>query len=232
MGGPLSEEQNRRFTVDFDPAYFADRAAAGELLDPLETFRLIHRTNHWGASESRSGPGSSVAQTGVLQRELPALLTRLGVRSLLDLPCGDGNWLSSLALPGISYTGADLVPELIARNRTAHPGRRFEVLDLTTDLLPAADLVLCRDCLVHLSFADIGRALANLRRAPLTWLLTTTFPGQPQNEDIVTGDWRPINLTTAPFNLPEPDWVLNEQCTENNGRFSDKSLGLWRINRL
>jgi SAM-dependent methyltransferase len=228
----MTEQERRRFAVDFDPVHFAHRAADGEQLTPLETFRLIHDRNHWGSNASRSGPGSSSEQTSALQRELPALLQRLGVRSLLDLPCGDANWIAAIEFRGVSYLGADLVPEVIARNREAHPDRAFTVLDLTTDPLPSADLLLCRDCLVHLSFADITRALANIRRSSITWLLTTTFPAQQGNEDIVTGDWRPINLMRPPFNLPEPEFVLNEQCTENDGRFADKSLGLWKIQKL
>jgi hypothetical protein len=232
VGCPLSHEEDRRFTVDFDPAHFAERQAAGERLDPLETFRRIHRTNHWGSDASRSGPGSSTEQTEVLQQELPRLFRELGIRSLLDLPCGDANWISTIPLTGIHYTGGDLVPELIARNQARYPGREFRVLDLTRDPLPAADLLLCRDCLVHLSFADIDAALANIRRSKLTWLLTTTFPGQQVNEEIVTGDWRPIDLTRAPFNLPAADFMLNERCSENGGRFADKSLGLWAVSRL
>lgn len=224
---------DRRFAVDFDPQHFATQAAQGARLTPLETFRQIHRANHWGSDASRSGPGSAEGQTAVLRTELPRLLTRLGVGSLLDLPCGDANWISTIPLPGIDYLGADIVPELIARNHETHgSNRRFVVLDLLTSLLPRVDLVLCRDCLVHFSFADIERAMANLRRSGSTWLLTTTFPGQAANEEIVTGDWRPINLEQAPFNFPAPEYVLNEQCTENNGLFADKSLSLYRIHRI
>lgn len=229
MGCPLNDRNDRRYSVDFDPVHFASRAAAGEQLSPLETFRQIHAQNHWGSPASVSGPGSSSEQTSALQRELPVLLARLGVRTLLDLPCGDANWISTIPLPGIAYLGADLVPEVVEKNRTAYPDRQFTVLDLTRDPLPSADLILCRDCLVHLSFADIDRALANIRASGITWLLTTTFPDQRDNQDIVTGDWRPINLTRPPFNLPQPEFVLNEQCTENDGRFTDKSLGLWRM---
>jgi hypothetical protein len=224
---------DRRFAVDFDPAHFASRAAQGEQLSPLETFRQIHLSNHWGSTESRSGPGSAGGQTEPLRTGLPALLADLGVRTLLDLPCGDANWISTIPLPGVDYLGADLVPEVIARNRERFgPSRRFEILDLLSSPLPRADLVLCRDCLVHFSFADVGRAVANLRRSGSIWLLSTTFPQQHENEDIVTGDWRPLNLERAPFNFPVADALLNEQCTEQEGLFADKSLGLWKIHRL
>ena len=45
----------------------------------------------------------------------------------------------------------------------------------------------------------------------------------------MTGDWRPINLERAPFHLPAPQLLLNEQCTEGGDTFADKSLALWRV---
>jgi hypothetical protein len=139
--------------------------------------------------------------------------------------------MATVALPGVRYTGADLVPEVVARAAAGnpHPDRRLGPLDLTTDPLPSADLLLCRDCLVHLSFADAHRALANIRRSDITYLLTTTFPTESTNLDVVTGDWRPLNLLRPPFGFPEPLELLVEGCTEHQGLFADKSLGLWRV---
>lgn len=141
--------------------------------------------------------------------------------------------MARVDLPGIAYTGADLLPELVAANAArAAPDRRFAVLDLTASPLPRADLLLCRDCLVHFSFADAARAMANIRRARITYLLATTFPAETANLDITTGDWRPLNLERAPFNFPPPSALLTEGCTEADGRFLDKSLGLWAIQDL
>lgn len=218
--------------MPFDAAHFGRQAAAGAgPPDALATFRQIYQSNHWRGGESASGEGASVDQTTRLLAELPGLCAELGVRRLLDLPCGEGHWMARAGLGGIAYTGADLVPELVARAAREHagPGREYQVLDLTASPLPAADLLLCRDALVHLSFADIARALANLRRAAIPWLLTTTFPAEAVNEEIVTGDWRPLNLQRAPFHFPAPLRLLNEGCTEGAGRFADKSLGLWRV---
>jgi hypothetical protein len=60
-------------------------------------------------------------------------------------------------------------------------------------------------------------------------LLTTTFTSTRANHDIVTGDWRPIMLQQAPYGFPEPVALINEGCTEFDGRYPDKSLGLWRL---
>ena len=154
------------------------------------------------------------------------------MRSLLDVPCGDFGWLSTVDL-GVSYTGADIVPALVDENERRYggpsAGRRFLTLDLTKDALPHADLVLCRDCLVHLSFDNIGRALANIRASGATYLLTTTFLEHDANTDIEDGDWRMLNLERAPFNLPPPIDVLVEDCEEGDGAYADKALGLWRV---
>jgi hypothetical protein len=94
------------------------------------------------------------------------------------------------------------------------------------------DLVLCRDCLVHLSFANIHHAIANLKRSGTCWLLTTTFPDASANRDIDDGDWRVLNLQYAPFLFPAPLAVINEGCTEAGGDYADKSLALWRVGDL
>jgi hypothetical protein len=223
--------QNRRYAVPFDPEFFACRAASGEDVTPFAAFRHAYATNLWAGQESPSGAGASLDQTAAIRHHLPELCRRLGVRTLLDLPCGDFSWMATIDLGDVTYVGADLLPELIeaVTKRHAGQGREFRVLDLLSSPLPAADLVLCRDCLVHLSFADIARAIANLRTSRSSWLLTTTFPEQSVNEDIHTGDWRPLNLGIAPFDWPRPQEILNERCTEANGLFTDKALGLWRL---
>jgi SAM-dependent methyltransferase len=223
---------DRRHAVDFDPEYFARQAAEGRVHSAAEAFRHAYRANLWGGDESPSGPGSALEQTAELTRGLPGLCRRLSIRTLLDLPCGDGHWMSGIALPGVRYTGADLLPEVVARAAARRPDREFLALDLTASPLPAADLLLCRDCMVHLSFADNALALENVRRSRITFLLATTFPEEPANRDIVTGDWRPLNLELMPFGFPPPLELLREGCSEQGGRFADKSLGLWRVTDL
>jgi hypothetical protein len=224
---------NRRDLVGFDPEHFRKEQVRGRSLDPFRTFQEAFRTNLWGGA-SRSGPGASRDQTAGIRAGLPTLCERLGVRQLLDVPCGDFSWMAEVDLRGASYVGADLIPEVLEQNREryARPDRTFLELDLIGSLLPQADLLLCRDCLVHLSHAHAEAALANIARSEISWLLTTTFPEEPVNVDIVTGDWRPIDLTKPPFDLPEPMELLNEGCTEQGGAFSDKSLGLWPVSAL
>lgn len=195
-----------------------------------DRFGRHYATNYWKSDESRSGRGSSLPQTAAIRDELPLLCRRLGVASLLDAPCGDLHWMGLIDLPGVRYRGLDIVPALIADNRArlAGSGREFQVLDVVARVPPRADLILCRDLLVHLPFRDVLQTLGNFRRSGSTWLLTTTFTAREANTELA-GDWRPLNLLLPPFSLPPPSVLLNESCTEEGGRYADKSLGLWRV---
>jgi hypothetical protein len=205
-------------------------------LPPQELFTAIWRTNLWGAETSASGLGSEDAATATLRRELPQLFRRLRIETLLDLPCGDFGWMSRIELGLKTYLGADIVAELIAENTRRHAtadGRvRFAHLDLLQDGLPKMDAILCRDCLVHLSFANINRALAQLRASGSRFLIATTFTDHDRNEDAADGDWRMLNLERAPFGFPPPFAVINEGCTEGEGAYADKSLGVWKLSDL
>lgn len=225
---------SRRDRVPFDSHYYEKLVRGGRQPEPRHVFRDIYRRHHWTGSDSASGAGAGLDQTGELRRQLPGLLTELGVDTILDLPCGDFSWMRTLDLPVAHYIGADLLPEVVQPLAAGFTDDRHEflVLDLTRDRLPPSDVLLCRDCLVHLSFADIRSAVANAAGSTITYVLTTTFPRTEFNEDIVTGDWRVLDLEGAPFHFPAPIRILNEGCTEAGGLFADKSLGLWRIEDL
>jgi len=62
--------------------------------------------------------------------------------------------------------------------------------------------------------------------------LTRTFIECASNEDIISGDWHVLNLQKPPFNFPEPQIIINEQCSEGGGAFADKSLGLWLTDQI
>jgi SAM-dependent methyltransferase len=200
-------------------------------LTPGEVFDRYYRSNKWGDDESRSGKGSSLQATAELRPRLSALLRELGVRRMLDVPCGDFHWMAHVDLDGIDYTGGDIVPALIEANRARHarPGVDFAVIDLIEGPVPASDLVFCRDCLVHLSNAHVARALANIRASRATWLLTSTFPDISENADIVTGEWRPIDLSKPPFGLPAPARLIAEGAEAVKGQRAGKMLGLWKL---
>jgi hypothetical protein len=201
-------------------------------LDLAQCFQRIHDMNLWGAAASPSGLGSELDATAVLRAELPLLLQRLGVASLLDAPCGDAGWINAADLR-VRLIGVDIVPSLIERLQACVAAGEVEgeyhLADITRDSLPRCDAILCRDCLVHLSFANIERTVANFRASGAKWLIATNFPEWQINVDCEDGDWRALNFERAPFGWGPPVELLNENCTEAGGGWRDKSLGVWRL---
>jgi hypothetical protein len=201
-------------------------------LDLAQCFQRIHDMNLWGATASPSGLGSELDATAVLRAELPLLLQRLGVASLLDAPCGDAGWINAADLR-VRLIGVDIVPSLIERLQACVAAGEIEgeyhLADITRDSLPRCDAILCRDCLVHLSFANIERTVANFRASGAKWLIATNFPEWQINVDCEDGDWRALNFERAPFGWGPPVELLNENCTEAGGGWRDKSLGVWRL---
>lgn len=214
---------------------FAARRSEFAGLTLAERFETIWRTNLWGADTSRSGLGSEADATRALRDKLQTLLRDLDITTLLDLPCSDYGWIDAADLDLTAYVGGDIVRALIDDHQTrfATPDGRiaFRHLDLCSDALPMMDAVLCRDCLVHLSFANIARALDNIRRSGCRYLIATTFPDHGENQDIEDGDWRLLNMALAPFALGPPLVLLNEDCRESSGAYDDKALGVWRSTR-
>jgi len=198
-----------------------------------EKFTEVYQKNAWRGSESVSGTGSDLRQTVSIRETLPQLLRELKATSLIDAPCGDFHWMKEMSAD-IRYTGVDIVQELVDRlnERYSQPNRSFECHDLVTDILPRADVILCRDCLVHLPLHEVAVVLRNFVKSGSTWLLTTTFPRTAANTDVRWSGWRPLNLQVDPFLLPEPLQLINEGCTEDGGKYTDKSLGLWRLSDL
>lgn len=162
------------------------------------------------------------------------LIKALGVKCLLDVPCGDLHWMSKIDLGEVDYIGGDIVPAIIERNREVFrsPRRRFEQVDLIRKPLPIADAVLIRDRLVHLSFHEALGAIANIQSSGFPCLITTTFLDRARNWDIPTGGWRPLDLQRVPFCFPTPSHVIVEECTEGGGENADKALAAKRLSEL
>jgi 2-polyprenyl-3-methyl-5-hydroxy-6-metoxy-1,4-benzoquinol methylase len=159
---------------------------------------------------------------------LPSLLQELHADTLLDAACGDFNWMRNTNLGAVRYIGVDAVPDLIRRNRQLFEGdgRTFAVLDVTRDQLPQADVVLCRDCLIHLSFTRSIATISNFKRTGATYLLCTTHNTLLENQDCADGSWRRVNLELPPFNFPRPLKLIVEDAELG------KCLGVWRFEDL
>jgi hypothetical protein len=230
------EVKGERYGVSQGAFLFSSNDPKGLSKPTLAEEVFTHAMNLYRkvGDESVSGPGASLVHTAEIRQRLPMLLADLGVTSFLDAACGDLNWIKHVALGVDEYIGVDILSAVVAQNKERFAGsrRRFLNLDISQQVPPRADLIFCRDCLVHLPYADIFRVLRNFKRSKSIYLLTTTFVNRTENTDITTGAWRPLNLSCPPFFFAEPLRILNEKCRENAGKYSDKSLGLWKLDSI
>ena len=187
-----------------------------------DIFTWIYKNNYWSSNESFSGTGSTLKYTKNLRKELPNLFSRYSIQKIFDAPCGDFNWMRHL-LPfvKIKYIGGDIVKPLIDNLNINYKSNRISFLhfDLIREIPPKVDLMICRDCLFHLSFQDTKFVLENFIKSKSTYLLTTTHKNMDSsfiNRDILTGDFRRIDLFSKPYNFPTnpleviEDWMLPE----------------------
>lgn len=211
----------------FQSTHPADHAELNKRL-----FTHIYEHNSWGSHESRSGNGSTLNHTETIRSQLPKLIAQWNIKTILDAPCGDFNWMSAINLSGIErYIGFDIVSLLIQKNRERYsaPDREFRVVDIVNDSLPCVDLIICRDCVQHLTDQDVFRLFANIKRSTSRYLLVSNYPKNTENNDIEqiysTARITYRNLLRAPFNFPKPLSIIDEG-------FDSKVLSLWRIDDL
>ena len=187
-------------------------------------FTRVYATNLWEDPETISGPGSRLDSDPVIEalNALELICLKYGIKSINDIPCGDLNWISKFLneYPSIQYTGFDIVKPLVDRNRQVFPSIDCRMLDITFQIPPKADLILCKDLIIHLNDDDIRRTLTNIKKSGSTYLLASNNFGMPNGDlrENQHGDsaCRYVDILTEPFNYPPPMWKTHY-------------LGLWKI---
>lgn len=201
----------------FKHAYFKKRILTQGNIE--DRFTAIYKINYWSGVESKSGGASTLEYTKNLRNKLPELFDNLFIKSIFDAPCGDFYWMRHVIKEtNLEYCGGDIVLPLIEslNSNFKNNKTRFIHIDLTKGKFPTADIMICRDCLFHLSYADTKLVLQNFVESNISYLLTTTFPNSNhfQNRDIATSDFRYIDLFSAPYSFPKnvkyriEDWVV------------------------
>jgi hypothetical protein len=206
--------------------------AIASAIDLQTKFSLIYKARWWDQKgESVSGPGSTLAFTEGFRFAFESFLAERAIKKLFDAPCGDWNWMREVRLPSaVCYLGGEIVPELVAdlQKTYARDVVSFTQFDITADRFPNADLWLCRDCLIHLSNADVRKALENFSASGIPYALISNYLGDGVNADIVSGGFRPLDLTKAPFRLPPPEFIINDWPGDQQVR----QVCLWRREQI
>jgi len=192
-------------------------------------FEEIYVMKRWMvAGDSVSGDGSTIPATLGIRSCLPEVSRQLGIKALVDAPCGDFGWMREIVSCFDRYVGVDIVAELVTNNNRRFASDRvtFVLADITLDPLPAGDAVLCRDCFLNLPRALILKALRNFKKTGYRYIMLTHNEPVGKYVEIITGGCRAINWRLPPFKFPEP----LETIPENTG--DGRMIAIWETSSL
>lgn len=175
------------------------------------------------------GQGSIIENTTEIREFLPKIFNKYNINTINDAPCGSFNWMGLVDMDDVVYAGFDIDDILVDMNKKRYPSINFDIFDISKEVLPVSDIILCRDCLFHLQTDIIVDVLYNFKKSKAKYLLSTTYPHIKENIDFVPKlygnnyGFRKINLCLSPFNLGNcVDFVLEPKWS--------RIVGLWRIN--
>ena len=183
--------------------YFAINAVNQQLL--TNTFNRIYAEGTWGkdvAGKGTSGTGSTLEITREYRAYVEDFMKKHSVKSVVDAGCGDWSFSSAMDWGDASYLGVDIASDVIAAVRNKHEkGKiKFQVGDIT-DELPAAELLISKDVLQHLSNELVRKFIRNnLRKGKYKWVILTNNRGS-ENRDVASGGYRAIDLAAPPFEV-------------------------------
>ena len=206
---------------------------------------------------SLSGPGSNAEQTVGVRTALPVLLGLLGVRSIIDVPCGDFNYMRSVLTapptpPQLVYQGMDIVTTLVEQLQAAygteqghavsgnakHHRISFARFDLSLEYLWPADLVVIRDVLFHFSASRVNEVRRRIALSGCRFALVTYFPRGNNKRSLSKfhpghgfSSYASWNFEAEPFGLPPPLLTVGNDGPPCRGD-GCRVMGLWQCSKL
>ena len=200
-------------------------------------FKRIYDEKSWGDDcEVLSGTGSSKSVTVQLRNELPNIIYKYNIKNIVDCGCGVFNYLNPLVNflnKNIdSYLGIDIVESVISdNNKNSNDKFNFIIDDIClTDKIQNADLVICKEVLMHLTSELVIAFFRNLKKRNVKYILVTScrntcggLLGSLGN----LGSYYKLNLFRKPFNFGGPLEVITQRDDDDNTK-----LYLWKISEL
>ena len=181
----------------------------------LDVFDHIYKSGLWGKG---SGGGSDPHECQLYINWLQSYIQENNIKSIVDLGCGDWQYMQILDLNNINYLGIDAAATVIDSNSINFSSQNisFKIFTSYSDI-PDADMLICKDVMQHLSNEEVFNILEILPRfnqSVITNDIAYGFSAKHQllqrlrkpwtsllNRNIKTGDYRPIDISKPPFNV-------------------------------
>lgn len=173
-------------------------------------FEDIYKNNIWGGS----GSGSHLQNCLPLIEFLKLYLVENNIISLVDIGCGDFQWMPVLLSDtDVKYTGIDIVSSLIEVNSKKFPQYEFIHIDAYNKIenLPPSDLYLIKDVIQHWPSEIIVSWLDSFfYKYPNGKLITVNCCNQISDvRKLEVGGGEPLSMSYYPLNLYSPKLLLH-----------------------
>jgi len=214
-----------------------------DIMDQTQTFTQVYKELGWSShqKESVSGTGSILKNTEMLREQLPKICKAYNINKIVDIACGDFNWMKEIVHNFEFYRGVDIVEDLIISNK-----EKYDDLDnvefLTADVIDdfnkcisgeSFDAIILKDVFVHFPNEYVKKVLASIGNSSIKYVFITHFNSIQSNYDIEEfNGWRPQNFTISPWRIGNPIESIpspTEKYAWDGHAYTDKTLSLWKI---
>jgi len=169
-------------------------------------FDRIRQLDAWTCG---SGPGSAAQSTLAFRYFLESFIVANAIRSMVDFGCGDFQFMQHVPARDLNYVGFDVVEPLVNANNAqfATARRSFRLFQGDLGELPEADLLVCKDVMIHWPNSQISQFLeVVLPRYQFSLLVndvsqSSLSPEAKPNEDTDVGGFRALRLELPPFSV-------------------------------
>ncbi len=154
--------------------------------NPTEIFENIYKHNYW---QFGSGRGSLVENNREYIDFLPRKLQELGVKTVVDIGCGDWQFSRYIDWTPFDYLGVDIVGSVIEENKRNFEKEniKFDVINIFDEheKIPEADVYLLKDVMIHWRHEQIRQMIPILLEKCKYIITTNCYPiNQPQTRTI------------------------------------------------
>jgi hypothetical protein len=147
-------------------------------VDRKEIFARIYSNMEWGNKETLSGEGTRPeAAEPYVNYLIDFLKSNAEIQKIVDVGCGDWKMWPNNFFSKYKYLGVDIVEKVVQENTAKFAAQdiNFIAKDFLESSLPNADLLLCKDVLIHLSDSDIEKALVIFKKFRFQIIVTDLY---------------------------------------------------------
>jgi 2-polyprenyl-3-methyl-5-hydroxy-6-metoxy-1,4-benzoquinol methylase len=182
-----------------------------------EAFQDIFNNRTWGTNldnRPSSGPASWVKIAQPFSEWLfTDFLPRNSIQSIIDIGCGDWQYMRNVDLNEFKYIGVDCVKDIVTYNSRVFGKKNIEFIQndcLDVTGLPNGDLYIIKDVLQHWTTEHVTNFLRDCiaQRKCRFIVIVNDYQQDSAGHDVKhIGDTRPLNAQMLPLKAFDPEII-------------------------